>query len=138
MAKILRRDFFVLPVVFVMTPFILLCMAEAACYYPFYEQPVDSCIVPDPVVGHRAKPRCVATYKVEDSPWIENRYNDCGYRTAESCGPKPAGTIRAAVIGSSIATWSCPSRATVTSCSTRVWMRDTSDCRRRRGSEGSN
>lgn len=96
------HDWLILPAIFVLTPILLLCIAETLIYYPLYEKLGDSCLVADPLVGHRAKPNCVSRYKVADSPWIENHYNDCGYRTTEPCGPKPAGTIRVAVIGSSI------------------------------------
>ncbi len=39
--------------------------------------------------------------KTAEGPWVTNHYNECGYRTRESCGPKPAGSIRIALIGSS-------------------------------------
>lgn len=98
------RDLLILPAIFLVTPLIILALAEAACYRPFYQKLGDACLAPDPAVGYAAKPNCTSTYKVADSAWVENRYNDCGYRTAESCAPPPPDTIRAAVIGSSIST----------------------------------
>ena len=41
--------------------------------------------------------------KAAEGPWVTNSYNACGYRTPQSCGPKPAGDVRIAVLGSSIA-----------------------------------
>ncbi|WP_428484132.1 SGNH/GDSL hydrolase family protein [Rhodopila sp.] len=123
-----RRDYLILPAIFALTPLLLLGLAEAVLYYPFYEQPRDACMVTDPVLGHKPKPNCRSRYKIVDSAWIENRYNDCGYRTAESCGPKPAGAIRAAVIGSSIsAGYMVPYRQMFT---TRAAADLTRDCRR--------
>jgi len=59
---------------------------------------------------------------------VENSYNDCGYRSRESCGPKPTGTARIAVLGSSAAMgWLVPYEETFAVRSAkdlaRIWNR---------------
>ena len=44
----------------------------------------------DPVLGTRFVPNCKARYKSGEGPWAENDYNECGYRSKESCLTKPA------------------------------------------------
>lgn len=62
----------------------------------------DACNVDDPVAGDRFKPNCTVQAKIAEGPWIAYHYNECGYRSATSCGPKPPGTIRIAILGSSM------------------------------------
>jgi hypothetical protein len=97
------RDYALIPAIALLTVFLMLGVAETVLHFVFYEQPHDACLVSDAVLGHKARPNCVSHYKYAESPWIENRYNECGYRTKESCGLKPTGAVRAAVLGSSIA-----------------------------------
>jgi hypothetical protein len=98
-----RRDYVLIPVIAMFSVLIMIAVPEVVFNFVFYEQSRDACLVPDAVLGHKALPDCVSHYKLAESPWIENRYNDCGYRTKESCGPKPTGAVRGAVLGSSIA-----------------------------------
>ena len=37
-----------------------------------------------------------------ESGWVDNHYNDCGYRSAHSCKTLPTNTMRIAVLGTSI------------------------------------
>jgi hypothetical protein len=37
-----------------------------------------------------------------EGPAVEYHFNECGYRTEEPCGPKPSGTLRVVVMGTSI------------------------------------
>ncbi len=37
-----------------------------------------------------------------EGSWTTNYYNECGYRSPTSCGPKPAGSVRIAILGSSV------------------------------------
>jgi hypothetical protein len=64
----------------------------------------DACWVSyDPRLGTTDRPNCTARIKVFESPWVEQQFNECGYRTPESCGPKRAETLRVALMGSSTA-----------------------------------
>lgn len=55
--------------------------------------------------GHRNRPKagCVARLKNAEGPWTTVAYNECGYRTVTSCGPRPRGTRRLVVMGASVA-----------------------------------
>ncbi len=53
--------------------------------------------------GFRYHPLCTSRTKVWEGPWVTQHFNSCGYRTAESCGPRPAGSLRVVVVGSSSA-----------------------------------
>ncbi len=98
-----RRDYVVLPLLSLLTVLVMLGMAEIASRLTFTEQKADACMVPDKVLGTRFRPDCTSEVKAAEGPWLTNHYNDCGYRTTQSCGPKPAGSVRVAVLGSSIA-----------------------------------
>jgi hypothetical protein len=63
----------------------------------------------DPVAGPHGKPNCRSSVQVAGTEMTEYRFNDCGFRTDLPCGPKPSGTFRIVVIGTSFATgWSVP------------------------------
>ncbi len=62
----------------------------------------SACIVADPVQGYRFKPNCSVRGKIPEGPWITYRYNECGYRSENSCGPKSPGTMRIVILGSSM------------------------------------
>ncbi len=97
-----RRDFFILPLIVGLT---LLVMAGGAEMVARAAYPIKlelSCTL-HTAEGMRFPPFCVAFNKVVDGPWVENRFNDCGYRTAQSCRVTPLTRRRVAVVGSSIA-----------------------------------
>ena len=96
-----RRDFILIPLIVLATVILALGGGELVtrALYPSAER--DSCKMPDPVLGYRFQPNCVSRLKTAEGPWTVNRYNACGYRTPEPCGPTPAGSLRVAMIGSS-------------------------------------
>ena len=98
-----RRDLILLPLISLFTVLLLFGIAEAVSRVVYPEQKQDSCMMYDARLGYRFRPNCVSMEKAAEGPWVQNRYNECGYRTDESCGPKPANAIRVAVVGSSIA-----------------------------------
>jgi hypothetical protein len=53
--------------------------------------------------GYRYRPECTSHTKVWEGPWVTQHFNACGYRTAESCAPRPPGSLRVVVVGSSSA-----------------------------------
>jgi hypothetical protein len=59
-------------------------------------------MMPDNLPGTRFRPDCTSRVKAAEGPWVTNRYNECGYRTPQSCGSKAADGVRIAVLGSSI------------------------------------
>jgi hypothetical protein len=100
---LLRRDFVLLPLIFVMTIVVLLAGAETASRLIFVQTDnVDPCLYRTPS-GPRFQPFCSFRDKVWDGPWVTQQYNDCGYRSAEPCTPRPPGALRVAVLGTSVA-----------------------------------
>jgi hypothetical protein len=97
-----RRDWFILPLLSLLSLALVLGLSEAGARIAFPEHLEDRCAVPDPILGLHFQPNCTAEVKSPETPWLENSYNACGFRTAEPCGPKPDQGFRVAVIGSSI------------------------------------
>jgi hypothetical protein len=102
-AKLPRRDLILLPLVSLLTIAVLLVAAEGLARYFFYSQRDFSCEVDDAAIGFRFRPYCKSRDKFAESEWIDYSFNDCGYRSKESCGPKPAGTSRIVILGASAA-----------------------------------
>jgi hypothetical protein len=98
-----RRDFVLLPLIFVMTIVTLLVGGEAAARLIYVQaDDVDRCLY-STTSGPRHRPFCSSRDKVWDGPWVTQVYNACGYRTAEPCTPRPPGALRVVVLGSSVA-----------------------------------
>ena len=100
-APLPRRDFLILPLISICTIGLCLIAAESLAEYFFASQELNPCMVSDPVHGAKFKPNCTVRMKAAEGPWVTSSYNDCGYRSKESCGPKPPGTTRIALLGSS-------------------------------------
>lgn len=96
------RDWFLLPLTSLMTLILMLAVSELGARIFWPEQLLDECIVTDTKLGIKFKPNCRSIVKSAETDWIENSYNNCGFRTAESCGPRILPSFRAAIIGSSI------------------------------------
>jgi hypothetical protein len=92
-----RRDFVLLPAIALLTASILVVTAEIVTRVFYPEERVDACVLS----GGHFRPNCVSHLKAAEGPPVINAFNECGYRTKESCGTKPTGTIRVAVLGSS-------------------------------------
>ena len=102
-AKLPRRDFVILPLIGLLTVAVCLLAAEAVAGYFFSASRDDSCRTRDPMIVFRFRNNCTANAKPAEGPWIPYHFNDCGYRTKESCGPKPPGTTRIVLLGASVA-----------------------------------
>jgi hypothetical protein len=99
-----RRDLVILPLLSILTIAFLLVGSELTARYFFpASETGDSCMMKDSTIGFRFRPNCTSRAKLAEGPWVTYQYNECGYRTRESCGPKPTGTTRIALIGSSTA-----------------------------------
>ncbi len=76
---------------------------EGAARLGWPEAVADSCAIPGGY-GGEFKPGCTsAPMRLPESPWITDTTNECGWRTAESCRNRPAGGLRVAVLGTSVA-----------------------------------
>ena len=97
-----RRDFFLLPLVSLLTILLLAGVAEGVTRLIWVEQPDDACQYWDKL-GFRHKAFCASSMKNPEGPWVRYEYNACGYRGKESCGPKSPDVTRFAILGTSIA-----------------------------------
>jgi hypothetical protein len=95
-----RRDYFILPLLSLVTVVVLFIVAEAVTRVVWYEQRENACVLPGE--GYNIKPNCTARTKSAEGLWSTFRFNECGYRSNTSCGPVPPGTLRIAIIGASV------------------------------------
>jgi hypothetical protein len=100
--KLPRRDFIILPLLSIVTIAVCLLASEELSKHYFVTGPENECEVNDKILGYRYRPNCTTRQKAPDGPWVTNTYNECGYRTKESCGQKPPGTTRVSLLGSSM------------------------------------
>jgi hypothetical protein len=98
-----RRDFLLLPLLSVATILLIFAVAEITARLIWPAQESDACAAGDAVFGFRLLPNCTSRMKNAEGVWTTNRYNECGYRSETSCGPKPAGSARIVLLGSSVA-----------------------------------
>jgi hypothetical protein len=96
-----RRDLVIIPLIALATLFVLTFGAEVSARIAWRDQQRDACEVWRGKLGF-FKDHCRSKVKLPEGPWVDYAYNDCGYRSAAPCTPKPAGTLRVAVLGSSI------------------------------------
>ncbi len=101
--KFLRRDYVLLPLISLCSILVAGIITEVASRVVFPQIETDSCSVSDPVLGHRYAANCKSIMKSAEGPIVYNRYNACGYRSDQPCGDRPAGTLRLAFTGSSVA-----------------------------------
>jgi hypothetical protein len=97
-----RSDLIRLPAIALATWLVIGLAGEglARLYYP--EQQNDRCHIAN-MAGGSYQPNCHSRIKMFESAWVDNDYNDCGYRSAHSCKTKPANALRVAVMGTSVA-----------------------------------
>lgn len=98
-----RRDLILLPLLVLLTLLVVGVGAEMASRLIYPSVETDACLLHDAGGTRGYKPNCTSWTKLPEGPWVLNQHNACGYRTREPCGPKPAGALRVAVIGSSTA-----------------------------------
>jgi hypothetical protein len=105
-AKLPRRDWILLPLLSLLTVCLLAGSTELIARKMFSYAPtsVYNCIVmDDSSTGFRAIPNSVCWGKGPESPPVEYRFNSCGHRAGMECGPKPQGSYRIVMAGSSVA-----------------------------------
>jgi hypothetical protein len=98
-----RRDYLLLPLIFFATIAVILVSGEVVTRMLYVQDDAAEPCEYHTAGGYRYKPNCTSRTKVWEGPWITQHFNDCGYRTAESCAPRPPGSLRVAVLGSSTA-----------------------------------
>jgi hypothetical protein len=97
-----RRDFIVLPLLSFLTVLVMFGVSEIVTRLIWPARYDYACNIDDSVDGDRFKPNCTVRGKIAEGPWVTYHFNECGYRSDTSCGPKPPGTVRIAILGSSI------------------------------------
>jgi hypothetical protein len=103
-AKSPRRDWLLLPLLSLLTLCILSASTElvARRMFPSKGAVNDCMVMNDPSTGIRAIPNSVCWEKSPEGPLVEYRFNSCGHRADMECGPKPQGSYRIVIAGSSI------------------------------------
>jgi len=101
-AALPRRDYYLLPLISLSTVLLIFGVSEFLTRVIWAEQKTASCTIIDPIAGDHFKPNCTVRTKNAEGPWTTYQYNECGYRSVTSCGPKPPGSIRIAILGSSV------------------------------------
>ncbi len=97
-----RRDLVLLPLVSLLTVVLMIGVGEVGCRILFPAMEGDACRMSDLALGYRNRPNCSDRQEAFEGSLVVESYNDCGYRSAQSCKPEPAGSSRIALIGSSI------------------------------------
>lgn len=98
--KLPRRDYFLLPLVALLTLIVMIGSTEFVAERKFNEMDDDTCRLSG---TGKHKPNCSVTLKAMEGPTYLESYNTCGYRSLAACGTKPSGHIRISVMGSSFA-----------------------------------
>jgi len=106
-----RRDWILLPAIGLIAVLSVAGVTEFVAQRKFPKRsggPV--CMVfHDPAVGPHGIPNCRVMVQVPETELTEYRFNNCGFRTDLPCGPKPPGTFRIVMIGTSMAGgWNVP------------------------------
>jgi len=105
-AKLPRRDWILLPLLSIFTIAALALSTEwyARRVFPQSSGDIYQCIIGGNILdGARGAPNSDCRGNRADSPITEYRLNSCGHRAGIECGPKPKGTYRIVMIGSSFA-----------------------------------
>ena len=104
--KLPRRDWIVLPILSLLTVFLMVGSTEliARQMFTYSSTGLKDCTVfNDPSTGPRGIPNCVCWEKAYENQPVEYRLNSSGYRADMEFGSKPPGTYRIVMAGSSIA-----------------------------------
>jgi len=105
-SAISSRELVVLACISLATVLVMCLAAELGTRWLWPESEYNSCFAQG---QERPTPGCSTLIKNAEGPWTRMSYNECGYRSADSCGPKPADTRRLVILGSSIAAgWFIP------------------------------
>lgn len=101
-----RRDWILLPSIGLLTICIVAGSLSLIAQWLFPQSKTshfDCMVLTDPSTGERGIPGCVSWGKMTESQPVEYRFNGSGYRADVEFGPKPPGTYRIALVGTSVA-----------------------------------
>lgn len=98
------RDYVILPLLSLLTVVVLFVGTEVTTRIVWSSVDRGYCMYFDSISGPHGKPNCTSVVKIPEAPRpVVHRFNNCGYRSQASCGPKSLGTYRIDILGSSIA-----------------------------------
>jgi hypothetical protein len=101
-----RRDWILLLLLGLLTICTLVVSTEllARHIFPNTSTSGDDCVVyDDPSTGPRGIPNSICWEKIPEGDLIKYQFNSCGHRAGMECGPKPPGTYRIVMVGTSFA-----------------------------------
>jgi hypothetical protein len=104
--KLPLRDWLLMPLVSLLTLVFLAASSEVIARRIFPDEKLTgpTCMISnDPATGVRGVPNAVCINHWFESGETEYRYNSCGHRAGMECGPKPTGTFRIVMAGTSFA-----------------------------------
>lgn len=104
--SIRKRDWLLLPLLSLATLAIVVTSTEVVARKIYRQSSTStlSCLVlNDAKTGVRGIPNAVCSEKIFESGLVQYKFNDCGYRTGQSCSVKAPGTFRIVLLGSSLA-----------------------------------
>lgn len=96
-----RRDWFLLPLVVVFVIFAFLGVSDLVADRMFAEGGEVGCSSKERPGPPRNTPNCEFHYKLPEGALVEYHFNECGFRSLTPCGPKPPGTLRVVLLGTS-------------------------------------
>jgi hypothetical protein len=105
--KLPRRDWLVLPMLSLFSICLLIACAELIArslldFSRFSGRDFPDCVAfKGPSAGFHGVPNSVCWEKSDEFPLVEYRFNSCGHYSRMECGPKPAGTYKIVIVGSS-------------------------------------
>ena len=104
-SKLPRRDWILLPLVAIVTICLIGFSAEIIARHilPASKTFLSQCLLFNDPGGIRGVPNSVCTEKTPESEWTVYKFNGCGDYAEMPCGPKPPGSYRIVVVGSSFA-----------------------------------
>ena len=94
-----RRELRILVGISLATMIVMAVLAEVGARVAYPRQEENACYRPDRI---RPTAGCRASIKGAEAPWTEMAFNDCGYRSAAPCAPRPPGTRRIVLMGKSV------------------------------------
>ncbi len=103
-SKLPKRDWILLPLVAIATICLIGFSAEIAArrIFPVSKTNLNQCLIINDS-GIRGVPNSVCREKTAEGAWTVYKFNGCGDDAGMPCGPKPPGSYRIIVVGSSFA-----------------------------------
>ncbi len=100
--KLPRRDLILLPLVVILVTAVFLGTAQFVAARVFAERGDEGCRSTERPGPPRHTPNCQFQYKMPEGALVTYRFNECGFRSQAPCGPKPPGTLRVVLMGTSL------------------------------------